>query len=167
MDNSQSAAHRFVSTMIDKVKKDTACRAAFRHADTPSMESRAWEYILHFCKLESQTERRVFCLIGAAIARTMPDHDGHMSVGSALRSLCSGATEADLSTELSRLRRLLACDDSYELLDVIRHVLRYIQAQGAQICYEQLLHDTIYWGEYTRIKWTKDFFKVSEAATKD
>ena len=167
MDNAQSMTQRFVSTIIDRVKKDAACRAAFRHAETPPQESRAWEYILHFCKLEYSTERRIFCLIGSAIARAIPDHDGHLSVGSALRGICSGGSEAELSTELGRLRRLLACDDAVELLEVIRHVLRYLQAQGSLISYERLLHDMLYWNEYTRINWTKDFFKVSEADKKD
>lgn len=167
MDETQPITTRFVAIMIDKVKQDTACRAALRHADNLATESRAWQYIVHFCKLECQAERRAFCLVGAAIARAIPDRDGHLSVGSALRSLCTGNTEADLNTELARLRRLLACADSTELLDVIRHVLRYLQTKGTPISYGRALRDILYWNEYTRINWTKDFFKVTEEDRKE
>lgn len=167
MDQIQPVTRKFVTAMIEKVKQDSACRAALRHADNFSTESRAWQYIVHFCKLEYQDERRAFCLVGAAIARAMPDHDGHMSVGSALRSLCTGNTEEALSTELARLRRLLACADSTELIDVIRHVLRYLQTKGTPISYDLVLRDILYWSEYTRINWTKDFFKVTVSDKKE
>lgn len=167
MDNTQPVTQKFIASMIERVKVDTACRAALRHADNATTESRAWQYILPFCRLEVPIERKAFCLIGAAIARAVPDHDGPMSVGSALRSLCNGNSEEELSTELARLRRLLACSEPSELPGLIRHVLRYLQTKNAPVSYGQTLRDILYWSENTRIHWTKDFFKVQEADKKE
>lgn len=167
MENVEPVTQKFVTAMIERVKVDTACRAALRRADNTATESRAWEYILPFCRLEVPNERKAFCLIGAAIARAVPDHDGQMSVGSALRSLCDGNTEEALSTELARLRRLLACNTPSELPRLIRHVLRYLQTKDAPVSYGQTLRDILYWNENTRIRWTKDFFKARETDQKE
>ncbi len=175
MENVEPVTQKFVTAMIERVKVDTACRAALRRADNTATESRAWEYILPFCRLEVINERKAFCLIGAAIARAVPEHDGHMSIGSALRSLCKGnkkdngnkEKDDDLSTELARLRRLLACNAPSELPRLIRHVLRYLQTKDAPVSYSQTLRDILYWNENTRIRWTKDFFKARETDQKE
>lgn len=149
----------FVARSIVRVKTDSACRAALRRADNPATDSYAWEYLLPFCRLEIPAERFAYGLVGAAIARAMPEKDGVQDVGAALRNCCPGNTEDDQKTELARLRRLLACDSAPELVAILRRVVRYLQSRDARLCYRQLLIDVLYWNDQTRIRWTRSFFR--------
>jgi len=158
-----SPANAFVARSIARVKTDSACRAALRRADNPATDSYAWEYLLPFCRLEIPAERFAYGLAGAAIARAMPEKDGTLDVGAALRNCCPGGNEDDRKTELARLRRLLACDSVPELAAILRRVVRYLQSKGEPLSYRQLLNDTLYWNDNTRIRWTRSFFRSASA----
>ena len=153
----------FVARSIARVKTDSACRAALRRADNPVTDSYAWEYLLPFCRLEIPAERFAYGLVGAAIARAMPEKDGVQDVGTALRNCCPGGSEDEQKTELARLRRLLACDSVPELVAILRRVVRYLQSKGAPRSYRQLLTDVLYWNDTTRIRWTQSFFRFKPA----
>ncbi len=154
-----SPAAAFVSRSIARVRTDSACRAALRRADNPATESYAWEHLLPFCRLEREAERAAYGLVGAAIARAMPDKDGMLDIGTALRNCCPGGSEDEQKTELGRLRRLLACDSTPELVRILGRVVRYLQSQGQTLSYRQLLNDILYWNDQTRIRWTRSFFR--------
>lgn len=155
----------FVATMIARVKTDTGCRAALRRADNPATESYAWEYLVSYCRLDNDRERKVFAVVGAALARAVPDADGRLDLGAALRKIAPG--EDEKKTELGRLRRLIACDRN-EILNIVPGVVRYLESKGAAISYERLLNDLIYWEEAVKIRWTKNFFhREAEADEKE
>jgi len=149
----------FIARSIARVKTDSACRAALRRADNPATDSYAWEYLLPDCRLEIPAERFAYGLVAAAIARVVPEKDGVLDVGAALRNCCPGGSEDEQKTELTRLRRLLACDSVPELVAILRRVVQYLQAKGAPLSYRQLLHDILFWNDNTRIRWARSFFR--------
>lgn len=151
----------FVARSIVRVKADSACRAALRRADNPATDSYAWEYLLPFCRLEIPAQRFAYGLVGAAIARAMPEKDGVLDVGAALRNCCPGGSEDEQKTELTRLRRLLACDSVPELVAILRRVIRYLQSKDQALSYRQLLNDVLYWNDDTCIRWAQSFFRAA------
>lgn len=155
----------FVSMTIRRVKdsSDTGFQAVMRRADNPNQCSGAWEFLVPFCDIAVERQRLAFALVGAAIARAKPDRDGSASVGKALRSICGADADA-VERESRRLRRLIACDTTEELIPVLRPILNYIQSNGGVIGYERLLRELLFWNEKTRIAWTRDFYRKSADA---
>ena len=155
----------FVAMTIRRAKdpSETAFQAVLRRADNPNQCSAAWEFLVPYCDIAVERQRLAFALVGAAIARAKPESDGSASIGQALRSICGGDADA-VEREGRRLRRLIACDTVFELIPVLRPVLRYLQSQGAAIGYERLLRELIFWNEKTRIEWTRDFYRRSADA---
>ena len=159
----------FVATVIRRANNpaDTAFLAVMRRADNPNQCSAAWEFLVPFCDIADDRLRLAFGLVGAAIARGKPAADGTDNVGAALRKICGADSEVQ-EREERRLRRLIACDTVWELLPVLRPILRYIQDRGKDknisINYTGLLKELLYWNEKTRIVWTRDFFRKSADA---
>ena len=140
-----------------KNKSDTAFRAVMRRAANPNLESAAWEYMVPFCDIGVDRIRHAFALVGAAIASDAPESDGSASLGRALRSMCKD--DDAVEREGRRLRRLLGCETTDELIGVLRPMVHYLQDNAVmKISYARLLQDLCYWGERTRIAWTKDFY---------
>lgn len=161
-------ASGFVDYVIRRVKKksETAFRAVMRRGANPSMESVVWEYLIPYCDIGVDRIRHAFALVGAAIAAEAPETDGTASVGSALRSICRN--DDDVERESRRLRRLLSCDTTDELIGVLRPMMHYIQDNASmRLSYQKLLNDLCYWSERTRIGWTQDFFLKSSTSEKD
>lgn len=160
----QSSSSAFVQYVINRCsnEKDTGFRAVMRRADNPNQCSAAWEYLVPFCDLASAHQRLSFALIGAAIAREKPEHDGTNGVGEALLKLCNGDKDAK-KREGTRLRRLIACDTIQELIPVLQRTLQYIQSKGETLCYERLLRELLFWNQRERkrtcIEWTKQFYE--------
>lgn len=148
-------SEQFVDRYIKMVRSDTACRAALLRADNPVTAPAAWRYLVPFCPLTDKRQRLAYSLVGAAIAREKPESNGNLSIGEALRFLKS---REDEDRELARLKRLLACSDSIELVGILQKTVRYLQSKDMKINYAKLLDDIIYWNEKTRIRWAEDFF---------
>ena len=158
----------FVDYVIRRVKNksDTAFRAAMRRGSNPAMESAVWEYLIPYCDIGIDRIRHAFALVGAAIASDAPESDGAASVGRALRSICKN--DDDVDRESRRLRRLLSCETTDELVGVLRPMMHYIQDNAVSgLSYSRLLNDLCYWNEHTRIKWTQDFFYKQSTPEED
>lgn len=151
----------FVEMCLRRIKSDTACRAALRRADNPATSSAAWQYLAPFCPLNHEKQRLAFSLAGAAMAREMPESNGKLNIGQALRQ-CSKSAESE-DRELARLRRILACSDVMELVCVLPRIVNYIQSKGIAIDYERLIWDILSWDhEKTRIRWAQSFFRAAD-----
>ena len=161
-------ASGFVDYVIRRVKKksETAFRAVMRRGVNTSMESAVWEYLVPYCDIGVDRIRHAFALVGAAIAAEAPETDGSVSLGRALRSICKN--DDDVDRESRRLRRLLSCDTTDELVGVLRPMMHYIQDNAAmRLSYKKLLNDLCYWSERTRIGWTQDFFLKPSTTEED
>lgn len=150
----------FIQYCLKKIttdKPDTAWRAAMRRADNPVTAPGAWQYLIPFCRLSNKKERLAFSLVGSAIAREMPRENGKYNIGQALK-FCTKNKETE-NSELARLRRLLACSDAMELIEVLRPVIKYIQSKNVSLNYEKLIWDILTWNnENTPIRWATGFF---------
>ena len=147
----------FVAELIRRCGSDTAFRAAMRRADNPRTEVFAWPYLVKWCDISKDHERLPFALIGAAVAREDPEHDGKEDLGQLFRSCCSD--KDDMEREQHRFRRLIGCDNAIELCEVLRPVLRYLQGRvPGRIGYAVLLRDVLYYGEKVKLRWAGHFF---------
>jgi CRISPR system Cascade subunit CasB len=157
MDEMKCNPSGFVKYVIQKAGEDAGFGAVMRRADNPNLAADAWQYLAKFVELDDESKRKAFAMVGAAIAREKPSHDGSASVGAALKHSCKNNDDRD--RESRRLRRLLACDSTLELIPVLAPVLRYLQSkESGVIGYDRLLKNLLYWGENTRIQWAMDFY---------
>ena len=149
--------HGFVTSVIRRSTDETAFRAAMRRADNPATASFAWEYLVDWCDISKDRERLSFALIGAAVANALPQVDGEANLGELLRKCCSSSD--DVEREKRRFRRILSCDSTAELCNVLRPVLKYLQSNSkAPIGYARLLSDILYFNERVKLRWAESFF---------
>ena len=151
----------FVAELIGRCRSDTAFRAAMRRADNPRTEAFAWPHLVKWCDLGKPHERLPFALVAAAVAREKPERDGNMDIGQLFHSICRD--KEDTEREQRRFRRLLACDNTAELCEVLRPVLRYLQDKApGRVGYARLLSDMLYYGEKVKLRWAGHFFAHTE-----
>ena len=171
-ENNESKSEKFVSYVISKISSDLGARAAFSRADNPDTASIAWEYLVSWCDLANSRERNAYALIAAAIAKgrieqNIAGKDIGKCLGIISRNEHNGDISDNQSPEQRRLRRLLACDTSEELTEVLRSVLRYLQSKdvATQLDYAKTLNDVLFWNERVKINWCKGFFEQNAKKT--
>jgi CRISPR system Cascade subunit CasB len=149
---------------------DKGFRAKMRKADNESTEYQSWEILSQWTDLEWETDRKIYGLIGASLARLKQANDGTVGLGKALRLVfLSGDKTADLdkSPPALRLRRILACREKSELVEIVRPVLRYLESKDVTLCHAQLLDDLLRFDldasrERVRSRWAQEFFSKKE-----
>ncbi len=60
----------------------------------------------------------------------------------------------------ARFRRLLACSNSDEICQHVRHAIRLAKSKGKQVNYRKLFEDLWWWNDYTKIAWAKAYWSV-------
>ncbi len=159
---------RYAATIehfLKRIKTDGTFRAAFKSADNADMEHRCWEYLaLYGVDIESRKARRPYTTVLAALARNKDiSVDGKQGLGDAL--LAASGYDRENSSARMRLRRILACGDIDELCSVLRPVLNYIYGKGADISYNRLLKEIIWFEkdmENIKARWAEQFFSVKK-----
>ena len=163
MTEKNHSTQSFVAKIINRLKDDTAFRAAMTRADNPSTEAQAWRFLIELgnVDLKNDSERQAFALVGAAMARERTDGNGSQSLGQALKMCKVDPTKEDESVE-RRLSRILACDSRKELIPILRQILRYAQNnEKVSLDYERLLREILYFGERVKIQWAADYYSRS------
>jgi CRISPR system Cascade subunit CasB len=169
MDNEkkETKEERYVTSVIERIKTDTAMAAALKRADNPATEYQAWEYLADFnIDLENPKERIPYIIISAAIARAKPDQDGNYALGAAIASCYEEGKASDQAR--SKLRRLLACETIEEVCTILRPLLGLIASRGKNVAYGKLLNQLAWFAQdpqKIKIKWAQDFFSTIEEAT--
>ncbi len=162
----------FVSYVIKQINDDKGkgFGSKLRKADNENTEYQSWEILSRWVNLEWESDRKAFALIGASLARSRPSEDGKYSIGEALRMVHvkdKGNEDIENSSSALRLRRLLACKDKEEVMDILKPVIRYIESKGFIVHYASLLDEILWFNndvsrERTRAKWARDFFRKKE-----
>ncbi len=168
MDDNKSTA--FVNYIINVVNENKGYAARMRKADNDATEYQAWDILANWVDLEKINERKAYSLIGASLARAKTSRDGNLSLGEALRMIHykdNPSLEIEKSSTALRFRRILACKDQEELLNLLRVTLRYVESKDLVINYCQLLNEILWFNseksrDWTRSKWAKHFFKKGE-----
>lgn len=157
---SKTRTELFVERVISRLKTDNGFRAAMTRADHEATAPQAWRFLLELgnVDLEKDWERQAFALVGAAMAREQTETNGTQSLGRALFCCKVDPKEADDSIE-RRLRRILACENSSELVAVLRQTIRFMQrSDKVRLDYEWLLRDILFFNEKTKVRWAQDYY---------
>ena len=168
MDNKNSKFVHYVYAMVHE-KKDKAFAAKLKRADNDTTEYQSWEILARWIDLNHERERKAYGLIGASIARSKKPTDGELNIGKALLQVFKeqgGLGDLEKSSAAVRLRRLLACKDTLELVAVLRSVIRLLESRGIHLSYSQLLDDILRFQfdssrDWVRTRWAQDFFDYS------
>lgn len=171
-ETNKSRSDNFVSYVISKISSDLGARAAFSRGDNPDTASITWEYLVSWCDLANSRERNAYALIAAAIAKgRITQNVTGKNIGRCLGIISRREHNGDVSDNQSpdqrRLRRLLACDTSEELTEVLRSVLSYLLSKDVakQLDYAKTLDDVLFWNERVKINWCKGFFEQNTQET--
>lgn len=162
----------FVNHVINQINNDKGkgFGAKLRKADNENTEYQSWEILSSWVNLEWESDRKAYALVGASLARSKPSVDGNLSIGEALRMV--HAKDKDMgdiekSSSALRLRRLLACKEKDELMDILKPVIRYVESKGVLVCHARLLDEILWFNNDTsrermRARWARDFFSKKE-----
>jgi CRISPR type I-E-associated protein CasB/Cse2 len=60
----------------------------------------------------------------------------------------------------TRFRRLLACSDSKEICEHVRHAIRLAKSKEKEVNYRKLFEDLWWWNDWTKIAWAKAYWNV-------
>ena len=156
----KSRGQSFVVYALGRMEKDHAFGAALRRADNPATEYQSWEYLAGFkVDLEKPWERQAFTTIGAALCRAKPTHSGSFGLGQSLFH-CYESDAVDQGK--AKLRRVLACDTSEEVCQVLRPLLSLIASRPkTNLSYGRLLDDLLWFDidpQKVKVRWAQDFF---------
>jgi len=120
----------FVEYTIRRCSQDNGLAARLRRADNPTTEYQSWEHLGAFgINLERKHQRIPFVIIAASIAKTKSEQNGNMTLGSAIANCYKDGNQSQPAN--ARLRRLLACNDLFELTGVLRPMLSLIASRSA------------------------------------
>jgi CRISPR system Cascade subunit CasB len=159
---------QFVAYLLERMKKDKGFRAVLRRADNETTEYQSWEILSRWCDIEKSWERKPFALVAASLARNAPDKDGVALLGEALDRAytdSSGTRGREHGAAQARLRRVLACRSSEEVLKILRSMLRLISSREVLINHAKLLNELLWFdrsGEKIKLRWAQQFYGKGE-----
>lgn len=162
--NRKDFAEEFVNYLVEKISTNKIVNAAFKRADNPATEYQCWEYLASWnINLENKNERIIFTTVAASIAKEKYRVNGNIEIGKALAACFDDG--ANNSQARSKLRRLLACDSTVEICQILRHLLSFIGSkEKVKLDYSGLLSDLLQFnrGDYSRqkikTKWASSFY---------
>ncbi|MFP4363302.1 MAG: type I-E CRISPR-associated protein Cse2/CasB [Spirochaetia bacterium] len=162
----------FIQYVLDKAnkQKNKGFAAKIKKADSEATEYQSWEILSRWVDLVSERDRRAYGMMGASAVRSRVLVDGSLGLGTALRKTVeSGVGEEGIekSPAAMRLRRLLTCKESLELLGVLRPVVRLLESKEIPFSRSQLLNQILWFDrdesrERTRTRWAQDFYRNRE-----
>lgn len=161
----EDKSHAFVSFIIKLINnKDKTALAVLRHADNNAMEYKSWEYLVNFVDISNKYQRLPFLLIAAGIAKAEIKNDGNVGLGKALAACYEDGNVSDQAK--AKLRRLLACDSTEEVCNILRGFFSLINAKGISLNFTQLLRNLLkfhYDKQQVKAIWAQSFYsKVEE-----
>ena len=175
MKNLDSQASLFVNYIFQTKDQDSALRARLRNAFVPLRESQAWFDVANFCDISNEKERKIYLLIGYAIAHDLANVNGVIPIGKAILESWKEKSVRDSSVDINnpgakRLRKLLACSNVLDLCEKLRPIIRTIQSKGFEtINYAELLTDLLIFEHnpnFVKTKWAKNFFDSASGEKK-
>lgn len=161
-----SKAAKFVNYIIDIIKTSSEVKAALKNADNHNLAYKSWGILANFnlqeesVDLENNSERIAYSTIAANIARAKIESNGELNLGRAL-ALCNKDDPDQLSI---RLRRLLSCDSTIEVCQVLRQIFSLLQSKNiTNLDYIKLLEQLTYFNselsrQNTKLNWAKEFY---------
>ena len=164
-----SREEAYVQYIINRCQQDNGTAAKMRRADNPDTEYQSWEILAGFnIDLDKPWERLPYATVGAAIAKAKIEQNGTSGLGSAIASCYDEGSESDQAK--AKLRRLLACRSSEEVVRIVRPLLTLIASKTSlTLNYTELLQQLrrFYWqSDRVREQWAADFYRRSAVTNK-
>jgi CRISPR type I-E-associated protein CasB/Cse2 len=94
-----------------------------------------------------------------------PREDSKLNFGWTFRNVRLAETEGqkkmrDEKEPHTRFRRLLACSNSREICQHVRHAIRLARSKEKDVNYRKLFEDLWWWNDWTKIAWAKTYWSV-------
>lgn len=174
-----------IDDFLDEVKAhrdDRGFLARLKRGLAEGTEDQAWGILAvqHF-DFSNAAKRRVWSVIGGLAANLVDagllKTEGRENMGTVMRLVMHADGKADesrmkkdesrMKTYETKLRRLLNCDSTVELCDLVIGVVRLAEAKGVAVNCRQLYFDLNRWDdpekrEDIRIHWAQDFYRVEQ-----
>ncbi len=164
--NKNEKYENFVKHIIDLYKRDKKAEVDLKKGDNKNLSYKSWQHLIKFnIDIENDKDRIVYGLIATNIVKNKLDKDGKDSIGIALSKCYENKNQDNKDDNQGevKLMRLLACDSYYELCQVLKYYLPFIEEKAKGILsYSILLKDILYFNEKTKAKWASDFFKKAK-----
>lgn len=158
---------RFVHYLQQRCQQDRGYAARVKRADQPTGEAQLWDTLTAF-HLDPADREAIwpYTLIAAAQARDDSEQHYRLPLGAALAAL---ATDDPHNRSLQmRLQRLLVCRSGRELAQVLKPLLRYLQAQlPGELDYIGLLADLKQFSDApqkVKARWAAQFWQAEDDA---
>ncbi|MBF9014136.1 MULTISPECIES: type I-E CRISPR-associated protein Cse2/CasB [unclassified Oceanispirochaeta] len=163
-DNKIKKSDAFVGYVLETIQnqKNKSFGAKLKKADNENTEYQSWEILSRWVDLENDRERKSYALIAASLAKHKSGKDGPLGLGRALAiafDVRNGPSDDERGPGHSRLRRLLTCKDSQELILVLRSNLRLLQSRETPFSHARLLDEILSFD----IDWKRDKIRASWA----
>lgn len=177
-DTKEYPIDRFLQWVIELVRKDDrGTLAELRRGLSETTQNRAWEHLIPYSAdfAENADHRIIWCAIGGLAAILIPNEllssEPWNNIGTTMRTLAKGGGENDetkaLKTFEPKFRRVLSCDDTHSLCEMIVGIGRTAAVKSVSMNLKSLFWDMWNWNdqdkrERIRLQWAKQYFKVIE-----
>ena len=155
-------------------KDDRGYLACLRRGLSKGQEMRSWEYLIPYCeRFEDPALRAVWCTIGGLAAILFKEHlvtdERWNNLGTTMRALATESGESEENKALKsfepKFRRLLECDDTISLCEIVVRIGRAAAVKGVKVNLRGLFWDLWNWSEERkrdkiRLEWAKQYFRV-------
>ncbi len=160
----ESRIERFLQHLASQAE-DRGVMADLRHGLSRATEYRAWPHIAPWCRLDDESERRIWLTTAAGFAIHQKTTDSG-NTGTVLRIIAmgDGRGEEGLKTFDARFRRLLACSSAPEVCDHLAGVLRAAERKSVPVNFAQLFTDLEYWGSRVKVRWATEYWGAPSEA---
>lgn len=171
MENSRQSEQKrkyekFVEYIFQKRQIDTGFKSRMRNSMNPLKETSAWGDISFYCDLTNENDRKIYLLIGSAIADDKAVENGANTLGRAIAQAWRGddgkIVQDEKGPSAMRIRRLLACRTVDQLCSTLRPLLRLIRSREVPtLDYALLLKELISFkfnAEPVKARWAKSFY---------
>ena len=177
----QEDMQRFAALLV-KIKQatdndkgpDRAYLAELRCGSNKTMQDRAWEHLIPYCdELDNPVVRAVWCTVGGLAAILVPkglNSDQpwwEYNFGMTMRILAKGKENGDgvdkaLKSFEPRFRRLLSCDDTILLCEMVSSIGKAAESTGVRVNLRGLFWDLSHWEgddhDDIRFRWSQQYF---------
>lgn len=169
---------RFLQWVDELARKDDrGTLAELRRGLSETTQDQAWEHLIPHSSdfAENADHRFVWCTIGGLaallISEGLSSSEPWNNIGTTMRLLAKGGGENDetkaLKTFEPKFRRVLSCDDTRSLCEIVVGIGRTAVVKGISMNLKALFWDMWNWNdqdkrERIRLQWAKQYFKVIE-----
>lgn len=169
---------RFLQWIAELVRRDDrGTLAELRRGLSETTQNQAWEHLIPYSAdfAENADHRIIWCTIGGIaamlISEGLSSSEPWDNIGTTMRALAKGGGENDetkaLKTFEPKFRRVLSCDDTHSLCEMIVGIGRTAAVKSVSMNLKSLFWDMWNWNdqdkrERIRLQWAKQYFKVIE-----